>query len=253
MSQNSDCPVNKSVILSFDAKEGQQSTFPLETNLDVLISSMLKGINDEYTKPISVVPAGEYRDVPSSFVKLNTPDVVIVQPGALPPPPVNRPSPSSIIPPPIAPNAPLGIRGAPGSPGSAIIDEKILPGVPTPDFTKINTADIIPVGPVPTGNAGETLAGLQNPAIFMPTPIAPAAELVTPNQPAANVTTALPPLVAPASAPAPAPTVKVEKFANGESSSSIERSYLISKIIGIFFLILIAYLVLVKLEVVRYY
>ncbi len=80
MSQISDCPINKSVVLSFDAKEGQQSTFPLEQNLDSLISSMLAGVNLEYTKPISVVPAGSTKDLLAPFVKSNTSDVSIIPP-----------------------------------------------------------------------------------------------------------------------------------------------------------------------------
>jgi hypothetical protein len=225
MSQNSDCPINKSVILSFDAKEGQQSTFPLESNLDVLISSMLKGINDEYTKPISVVPAGVTKDVPSPFVKLNTPDVVIVQPGQLPSPALD------MVPPPLAPEAPVGISAGGAS---ATVNESILPGVPTPLI-----------------NAGESLSDLISPAPFNPTPIAPPAALVTPNQPPANVGTALPPLMQ-EQAPSPVVQGKVEKFQNGHSTNSIERSYLISKIIGILFLILIAYLVLVKCKIINH-
>ena len=231
MSQNSDCPVNKSVVLSFDAKEGQQSTFPLEANLDVLISSMLKGINDEYTKPISVVPAGSTKYTPAPFVKLNTPDAVIIPPSAVvavPPPAVVAVPPPAAIPPPISPESPIGIQGG----AVAVLEQPsgILPGVPTPE------------------NTGEILSGVPSPAPFNPTPIAPPAALVTPNQPAENIMSPTPLAV-------PSPTVKVERFTNNDKKTerSIERAQLISKIIGILFLVLIAYLVLVKLQVVRYY
>ncbi len=220
MSQTSDCPVNKSVVLSFDAKEGQQSTFPLESNLDVLITSMLKGINNEYTKPISVVPAGEMKDVPSIFVKLNTPDAVIIPPGSTGEQPLLKSSGSFL----------------PGVP-TPTLPSDLLPGVPTPTLP----GSLLPGVPTPV-NSGAILSGVPSPAPFNPAPIsAPPAELVTPNQPPANV-----------SSPSPlAPSqIITERF--GNKDRSIERSYLISKIIGILFLILIGYLILVKLEFIRY-
>ena len=80
MSQTSDCPVNKAVLLSVDAKDGQQATFPMESNLDSLISSMLRGLNNQPTKPFNVTPAGDVKEMAAPFSKLNTPDAEIVFP-----------------------------------------------------------------------------------------------------------------------------------------------------------------------------
>jgi hypothetical protein len=124
MSQIPDCPINKSVVFSFDAAEGKQSTFPLEQNLDVLISSMLSGINNEYTKPISVVPAGSTKDVLAPFVKLNTQDVVIV-------PPTVEIAPVSVVAPVVA--EPVVAEPVVAPVNQLLVpDNTILPGVPTP-------------------------------------------------------------------------------------------------------------------------
>ncbi len=209
MSQNSDCPVNKTVVLSYDAKEGQQSTFPLESNLDVLISSMLKGINNEYTKPISVVPAGDITNVHAEFVKLATPDVVIV--------------------PPVAPAAPA----VPAAPAAPAAQEPVTEPVLTSPM-------LAPSPSIPISNLAPELA----PA---PAPVTgPMPELVTPNQPPAEVMLPTPLTI-------PSPEVKVEKFEATTSAVDSDNVHLISKVIGILFLILVGYLILVKLKIIRYY
>ncbi len=198
MSQISDCPINKSVVLSYNAKEGQQSTFPLEQNLDALISSMLNGINNEYTKPISVVPAGSTKDFMAPFVKLNTPEPVIVPPTA-----------------------------------------ELAPPAPVPEQVNITV-------PEPAMQLDNIIPGVNTPASFNPSTIVLPP---TPNQPPPNVTVPTP-------LEQPSPAVKIEQFANNTTTSgsvrSNERARLISKIIGMFFLVILIYLILVKMNIIKY-
>ncbi len=232
MSQNSDCPINKPVILSFDAKEGQQSTFPLESNLDGLISSMLKGINDEYTKPISVVPAGAIMNEPAPFVKLNTPDTVIIPPGV--------PSVPSVVSPIIT--SPLVLSAAPVA--AAVVQAPTEPVVaPQPVVTPVVTLGAPVDAPVATVGApvGAPIATVGAPIATVGAPVAPEVQEITPNQPAENVMSPMPLEVA-------ATTSSVEQFEN----SCNQDPYLMSKIIGILLLILVGFLILVKLEYIKY-